>query len=108
MPAASDVEITPAELKERFDRGDAPVVIDVRDHDEWDAAHIPQARHIPITQLPVRWRELNPDDEIVLYCNTGTRSRRALYFLRLKGFARVRHLTDGLAAWAEQFDIAAL
>ena len=64
------------------------LVIDVRSADEYAAGHIKHAINIPLEQLESRLDEINAykDKNVVLYCNTGNRSGKALDLLKQKGF----------------------
>lgn len=94
-PANAD-EITPAQLAAM----EGAVVVDVREPYEWHAGHIDGARHIPLGDIANRLGELPRDAEIVLYCEAGGRSARALDIVRDAGFARAKHLKGGYLAWA--------
>ena len=99
------MEITPAELKVRLDRGDKLRLIDVREKDEWSLAQIPKAELIPLSEFQLRaGAELAADEEIVLYCHHGVRSGRAQAFLRSKGYDKVINLAGGIDVWATQVD----
>jgi sulfur-carrier protein adenylyltransferase/sulfurtransferase len=76
--------------------------VDVREPYEWDAGHIPNARHIPVGDLASRLAELPRDTDLVLYCEAGSRSARALDVLRDAGFARAKHLKGGYLRWMRQ------
>jgi adenylyltransferase/sulfurtransferase len=93
-------EITPRELKDRLDRNDRPVLVDVRDDWETRLCRLDNALHIPMEELEFRTEELNPVDDIVVYCHHGVRSAAVADYLRRLGFARVRNLAGGLDAWA--------
>jgi sulfur-carrier protein adenylyltransferase/sulfurtransferase len=99
-------EMTVGELKERLDRGDRLTLIDVRDPHEWDIGNLgPQgARLIPLGELPQRFGEIDPGEEIVLQCRSGARSARALEFLRAQGYPRLWNLQGGILAWSDQID----
>ena len=93
-------EITPQELKSRLDRNDRPVLVDVRDDWETKLCRLDNALHIPMEELEFRTDELNPVDDIVVYCHHGVRSAAVADYLRRLGFTRVRNLSGGLDAWA--------
>jgi rhodanese-related sulfurtransferase len=93
-------EITPQELKARFDHNDRPVLVDVREDWETKLCRLDNALHIPIEELEFRTEELNPADDIVVYCHHGVRSAAVADYLRQLGFTRVRNLSGGLDAWA--------
>ena len=97
-------EMTVRELKERFDRGDKPTLIDVREPYEVEIAAIPYSRLIPQNDMPDRFRELNAEDEIVVMCRSGQRSGRIAEFLRGKGFKNVKNLKGGVLAWSDEVD----
>jgi adenylyltransferase/sulfurtransferase len=95
---AQGEEVSPQQLSGMQE----PFVVDVREANEWEAGHIEGARHIPLGELSRRLRELPGDSDIVIYCQSGGRSSRALEIVRQAGFARARHLTGGYAAWSRQ------
>jgi rhodanese-related sulfurtransferase len=75
------------------------VLLDVREPDEWQAGHAPDAVFIPIGELAQRTGELATDRRIVAICRVGGRSARATQFLLAQGFDAV-NLTGGMRAWA--------
>ena len=75
------------------------LLVDVREPREWAAGHAPAARHIPLSQLPTRMKELPAGRRIVTVCRSGARSRRAAVLLAREG-RRVTNLSGGMAAWA--------
>jgi rhodanese-related sulfurtransferase len=93
-------EITPRELKDRLDRNERPVLVDVRDDWETRLCRLDNALHIPMEELEFRTEELDPADDIVVYCHHGVRSAAVADYLRRLGFSRVRNLAGGLDAWA--------
>jgi sulfur-carrier protein adenylyltransferase/sulfurtransferase len=97
-------DMTVSELKERIDRGDAPVIVDVREPAEFDICRIPGAVLIPLAQLPTRLHELDRSKEIVLQCKVGGRSALATALLRAAGFNHARNLKGGILAWIDQVD----
>ncbi|MCX7868839.1 MAG: molybdopterin-synthase adenylyltransferase MoeB [Terrimicrobiaceae bacterium] len=105
--AAADVpEMTVEELSARIRRGEAPVVVDVRERFEWEINRLPGARLIPMSELHERMSELDSSEEMVLYCKLGPRSAEAIRQLQAAGFAKVWNLEGGIAAWAERVDPA--
>lgn len=92
--------ISTAELQTRLEKGDVPVIVDVRQPEEWAAGHIPGAVHIPLGEMPRRIGELNPDAETVLVCRSGNRSGRAAAFLAQQGFTRVYNMQGGMLRWS--------
>lgn len=78
------------------------VVLDVRTEEEYSAARIPAARHIPLSQIGQRLAELEPyrDKPILVSCRSGSRSARACSVLSRHGFEQVYNLKGGLLAWS--------
>jgi sulfur-carrier protein adenylyltransferase/sulfurtransferase len=107
VPAAASVgtgEIDPAEVKAKIDRGERFVFIDVREPHEHQICNIPQARLIPLGEVPKRVHELNSADEIVVHCKSGVRSGKAADFLRQAGFKKVLNMKGGILAWSDKVD----
>lgn len=77
------------------------VLIDVREPDEWQAGHAPQARHIPMGQIPDRLDELPRRAPVYLICRSGNRSHTVAEYLKQVGFARPINVKGGMIAWAE-------
>jgi rhodanese-related sulfurtransferase len=82
------------------DVADDAVILDVREQDEWDAGHAPEAVHIPLSELPARLDDLPDTDEATLtvVCRGGGRSSRAVAWLNQQGFD-VANLVGGMKAW---------
>jgi rhodanese-related sulfurtransferase len=97
-------EISALELKARRDRGENPLVIDVREDWELQLARIPDVLHLPMSQVPSRTHELSPDVETIVMCHAGGRSLRVAHFLANQGFTNVANLSGGISAWSEEVD----
>jgi rhodanese-related sulfurtransferase len=76
------------------------VVIDVRPRTEYEAAHLPFARSIPVAEIEQRLAELPSDREIVAYCRGPfcLWSDEAVALLSARGY-RVRKILDGVSEW---------
>jgi len=103
-PAAAEGDIDPVEVKAKIDRGDPFVLIDVREPHEYQICRIPNAKLIPLGDLPKRVNELNSADEIVAHCKSGMRSAKAVEFLKQAGFRKVRNMKGGILAWSDKVD----
>ncbi len=79
--------------------GDPPLVVDVREPEEYRAGHLPGATLLPLRELMDRAAELPRDRRIVLVCRSGRRSARALHWLSEMGFERVYNLKGGTLSW---------
>jgi phage shock protein E len=92
--------VTASRLEElRLDR-EAPLLLDVRTREEYEAGHIPGAIHIPHTELAARVSELRiPDSGVVVYCQKGPRARLGEQTLLEHGVSGVAHLEDGFSGW---------
>jgi adenylyltransferase/sulfurtransferase len=103
-PKTVDPIITVQELKARWDRGDRPFLLDVREHIEHQIVRLEGAVLIPLGELVARQQELDPDREIVVYCHHGNRSGKATAYLRHNGFPHARNLRGGIEEWAVRID----
>jgi rhodanese-related sulfurtransferase len=74
-------------------------ILDVREPDEWNEAHIPNATLIPLGELASRVNELPRDQEIVVVCRSGNRSAQARDILLNDGFPQVTSMAGGLNQW---------
>ena len=99
-------EIAPGELAERLDDGASITLVDVREAYERDIADLPDhgQLHIPIAELPARFSEVPKDEDVVLYCRSGSRSGWAVEFLRGQGWENVLNLSGGVLGWREEVD----
>jgi rhodanese-related sulfurtransferase len=83
------------------------LLLDVREADEWDAGHAPEAVWIPMGDLQTRVDELPRDRRIVAICRTGARSGIVAGALIGAGYDAV-NLEGGMRAWAsEDFAVVA-
>ncbi|MEK6815069.1 MAG: rhodanese-like domain-containing protein [Nitrospirota bacterium] len=100
----SDVNIEPALVKEKIDKGEKPVLLDIRNPWEVQVARIEGATHIPMAELQYRLEEIPKDKEVFMVCHTGRRSLTATMFLRQAGMDNVRNLAGGIDAWSREVD----
>ena len=93
------MDITIQELKEKFDRGDKFVLIDVREPYEHADFNV-GGQLIPIGSFMASIPDLeaHKDEEIVLYCRSGNRSGMARMLLEAQGFKNPRNLIGGMLA----------
>lgn len=96
-------EISVQELKDLQDKKADILLLDVRNPDEYALCNL-GGQLLPMSELPQRYQELNPDQQIVIHCHAGGRSRRATEFLMTQGFKRVFNLRGGITAWANEID----
>jgi sulfur-carrier protein adenylyltransferase/sulfurtransferase len=104
-PASNLDEVTVQEMKKALDAPSLGIkIIDVREPDEWQIAHIDSVPLIPLGTLPRRFTELDPNQQIFIHCKSGVRSLKAAYFLREQGFKYVKSVKGGINAWADEID----
>jgi sulfur-carrier protein adenylyltransferase/sulfurtransferase len=91
------------EAAQRLAQTPAPVVIDVRERDEFEQGYVPGALHIPRGNLETRIERnvFEHATPIVLYCATGVRSVYAAKTLGELGYTNVVSMAGGFAAWKE-------
>jgi rhodanese-related sulfurtransferase len=99
-----DLEITPAEVKQRLDRGEKLVLIDVREPWEFSLCRIEGAKLIPMGTVPANLQALDTDDEIVVYCHHGVRSLDVTVWLRGQGVEGAKSLAGGIERWSVEID----
>ncbi len=81
-----------------------PLLLDVREPWEFDRACIEGSTLVPMRQIGDHIHTLNNDDEIIVICHHGIRSRVVCRFLESEGFSNVINLSGGVAAWAKDVD----
>ena len=83
------------------DLPDDAVMVDVRERDEWDAGHAPEALHIPLGDLPGQLEALPlGDGPLAVVCRSGNRSGRAVAWLTQQGLDAV-NVQGGMQAWQQ-------
>ena len=84
-----DLQISAKEVNERIARGEKLLLVDVREHWEYDLCKIPGAKLIPLGTIPANLNTLlDVDDEVICYCHHGMRSLDAAHWLRVDGMVR--------------------
>jgi sulfur-carrier protein adenylyltransferase/sulfurtransferase len=103
-PGAALEEILPRELKDLCDRGERPLILDVRNPEEIAICRIAGSTVIPLPELPARLGELDPAVAIVVHCKSGVRSAKAIALLQAAGFSRLKNLKGGILGWIQDVD----
>lgn len=85
---------------------DRTEIIDVREPFELAICRLPQARHIPMREIPEHVDTLPRDRHLLILCHSGGRSRRVTEFLRSRGLDAVSNIAGGIDAWAMEIDPA--
>ncbi|MFD1711343.1 sulfurtransferase [Ottowia sp. GY511] len=104
-------QVTPGQLPAWFEAASAdgaPLLLDVREPAEWQAASVRPAGaellQMSMQTLPARLAELDPDRPVAVLCHHGGRSMQVAMFLAQHGFERVANVAGGIDAWALPVD----
>ena len=96
-------EVSVEDTKARVldDASNAPVLVDVRERDEYEQGFIPSAEWIPRGFLELKIEDLvsSRDQEVIIYCAGGTRSALAARSLNELGYSKVSSMAGGFRAW---------
>lgn len=99
-----ELEIKPADVKARLDRGEKLVLVDVREPWEYEVCRIEGAKHVPLGSLAASLQTLPDVDEVICYCHHGMRSLDAAAWLRFQGFEKAKSLAGGIERWSVDVD----
>jgi adenylyltransferase/sulfurtransferase len=101
---ASQLTLTPKEVKALMDSGEDVTLVDVRDPHEWDIVHLEDSQLIPMNEVIERVSEIPQQGNVILLCKVGARSAEVLRWLHSVGLTNTKHLAGGIDAWAVQID----
>lgn len=91
--------ISPTELAGRIREGKPPMMIDVREVDEFAEGHIPGSVNLPLSNFMNLYQQIPKDQEVALICRSSNRSGRAQAFLEQQGWTLLRNMSGGMLAW---------
>ena len=93
-------KITPAAVKERLDKGEKLIIVDVRTQEEYASGHIAKSLLLPYDEIGQKAPALLPDKHvaIIVYCRTGRRSEIAAKELLSMGYTNVADM-GGINGW---------
>ncbi|MCW8929588.1 MAG: rhodanese-like domain-containing protein [Gammaproteobacteria bacterium] len=98
-------EMSPQQVHEYLEMTEkSPLLLDVREHWEYEICHIEGSELIPMQTIPNQLDKLDPEQEIIVICHHGVRSRMVGQFLEQARFKNIRNLSGGVAAWAQEVD----
>ncbi len=98
-------EFSPKQLKEHLDQTtQQPLLLDVREPWEFERCHIANSTLIPMRQIPSVLQDYDPDEEIVVICHHGIRSRAVANYLAQHDYSKVINLSTGIDGWAKDID----
>jgi adenylyltransferase/sulfurtransferase len=98
-----DLQIQPREVKDRLERGEKFLLVDVRQDWEHQTCRIEGAKLVPLGTIPANLGVFEEADEVVLYCHHGLRSLDAAAFLRQQG-VNARSMAGGIERWSVEID----
>lgn len=101
------MEITAQELKQKLAAGEKLLLLDVREpweHEEFNLG----GRLMPLGELMNSLWDMDEqkNEEIVVYCRSGSRSGMAQAMMAGNGFTNVRNLSGGILAWEQEFGLS--
>jgi adenylyltransferase/sulfurtransferase len=98
-------EVTVQQMKLALDDPKLGIkVIDVREPDEYEIAHVNGVPLVPLSTLGQKFTELDPNQQYYIHCKAGVRSLKALHFLREQGFKYLKSVKGGITAWSDEID----
>ena len=98
--------LTPRDLQAYLQEAEPPpLLVDVREPWEYQRVRLPNSKLIPMRQIPAALASLDEEQEIVVICHHGIRSRQVAFFLEHRGFTRIINLHGGIDAWAREVDL---
>jgi len=107
VPQSNPDEVSVQDMKRALDDPKLGIkVIDVREQDEYEIAHVSGVPLLPLSQIENRFTELDPNQQYYIHCKAGVRSLKALHFLREQGFKYVKSVKGGINSWSDEIDHA--
>jgi adenylyltransferase/sulfurtransferase len=104
-PGAHPDEVTVHDMKKALSDAALNIkVIDVREPDEYEIARVKGVPLVPLSTLPQKFTELDPNQQYYIHCKAGVRSMKALLFLREQGFKYLKSVKGGITAWSDEID----
>ncbi len=102
---ANPDEVSVQEMKKAYDDPKLGVkLLDVREPFEYDIAHIKGVPLMPMNELASRFTELDPNSQLYLICKTGSRTLKAVEFLKERGYKYAKSVKGGIDAWSDEID----
>jgi len=98
------VGISPAAVKEKIDRSEEFILLDVRNYDEYAEGALPDAVLVPLHELKNRLGEIPKQKEIVVFCEVGIRAYLACLELQAHGYKNVKLMDGSITAWPYEIE----
>lgn len=99
--------MSPQEFKERQDRGEKIVLVDVREPQEFAVARIEDSRLVPMQTIPSQVAALEAmaaENTLALLCHHGVRSLNSAFWLRQQGIENCVSISGGIDRWSVEID----
>ncbi len=74
-------------------------IVDVRRRDEFKKGHLRKAKNIPLDDFTNRLNKIPRNKDVIIYCDMGSRSIRAVRYLEVAGHERIYHMHEGMRGW---------
>ncbi|WP_442434849.1 rhodanese-like domain-containing protein [Paenibacillus peoriae] len=87
------------DFKKEVEKSEKAMLIDVREPNEFKNGSITGATNIPLSQLTRRLSEIPKEQALLIYCQSGMRSKNAARVLIKNGYSNIAHLSGGISAW---------
>jgi adenylyltransferase/sulfurtransferase len=100
----TDLVITAREVKERMDRGEKLLLVDVREPHEYALCHIEGSVLIPMGTIPANLQKLDTDEDVICFCHHGMRSLDVANWLRTQGVKSAKSMAGGIDRWSLEVD----
>jgi len=100
----TELEIQPQEVKQRLERGETFLLVDVRNDWEHEICRIEGAELMPLSDLATHLPKFEAAEDVVLYCHHGRRSLDAVAWLRGQGVSQARSMAGGIERWSLEID----
>ncbi|HKI13116.1 MAG TPA: rhodanese-like domain-containing protein [Candidatus Acidoferrum sp.] len=100
----TDLEITPRQIKDRLDRGEKLLLVDVREPHEHALCRIEGAVLIPMGTIPANLQKLDADEDVICFCHHGMRSLDVANWLRHQGVPAAKSMAGGIDRWSTEID----
>jgi adenylyltransferase/sulfurtransferase len=98
-------EVTVQDMKAALDNPALNIrVVDVREPNEYEIAHVKGTTLIPLSVFAQRHGELDKNQPCYLHCKGGVRSLQAVQFLKEQGYQNVKSVKGGILAWSSEID----
>ena len=104
MELYKNSEISVHDLKKLVDKNKNIQILDIREDSERKHAFINNSLHIKVSELSVRFKELDSSKNIFVMCHVGTRSQAVVKWLKAQGYEHSVNVLGGIDAWAALID----